>query len=198
MEKLNKDVIIALALTMETQEILAFCKTKKKFKEYVCDNQLFWMNKIKNDYPEENIKMYGPDYKQSYQNLIYNNINIEITINPNDEDEESEENSITIKSVLKYRNKITNKNLQNMIFEILSNFFNNEITSFGTYSLDIDGHLSLDARGGLSKEFFDSVDKKTENITIYFDAHDTSEQLDLEEDLLQEILNQLMLKKNKK
>ena len=75
MEKLPKDLIILLALEMDTPSLLKFCNTSSRYNKIICGNQTFWKFKIEKERPgvipilqkifEEDIK----DYKNLYQQL---------------------------------------------------------------------------------------------------------------------------------
>ena len=51
MNELSKDLIILLAL--KCGKILPLCMTSKRMKEIIFDNETFWMNKVKKNYPND-------------------------------------------------------------------------------------------------------------------------------------------------
>ena len=52
MESLPKDLIMTIALEYNLPDILSTCLTSKRMRDIICDNETFWMNKVKRDYPE--------------------------------------------------------------------------------------------------------------------------------------------------
>ena len=52
MENLPKDLIMSITLEYDMPTILSTCLTSKRMKEVICDNETFWMNKVRRDYPE--------------------------------------------------------------------------------------------------------------------------------------------------
>lgn len=76
MEKLPKDLIVLLALEMDTPSLLKFCNTSSKNNKLICGNETFWRLKIEKERPgvipilqkvfkEEE----GLNYKKLYQQL---------------------------------------------------------------------------------------------------------------------------------
>ena len=51
MEKLNKDVLVLLALKLDYSDIINFCKSSRKFDLKVCQNNNFWREKFFQKYP---------------------------------------------------------------------------------------------------------------------------------------------------
>lgn len=51
MEGLNKDLIIFLALDLDLITLIKLCATNKKFNNLICNNNIFWMNRLHQDYP---------------------------------------------------------------------------------------------------------------------------------------------------
>lgn len=76
MEKLPKDLMIYLAMELDTPSLLKFCNTSSKHNKLICGNETFWRLKIEKERPgvipilqkvfkeEENI-----NYKKLYQQL---------------------------------------------------------------------------------------------------------------------------------
>lgn len=92
---LPKDVMVLLALELSLPEILAFCRSNKKFDKYVCENDEFWRNKWKKDfkgfYPIPKNKK-SKQYYESIQRQInefpkYLPINPSIYLYPNPEND---------------------------------------------------------------------------------------------------------------
>lgn len=50
MEQLPKDLIIKLALELDLSELLSLCSSSKKINSTVCQNEIFWMNKLIKDF----------------------------------------------------------------------------------------------------------------------------------------------------
>ena len=70
MEDLSKDELIYIAMMLDLPDILSLCKSKKRFNEVICKQDIFWYNKIKQDYPHiTDLELYGENYKQIYKNL---------------------------------------------------------------------------------------------------------------------------------
>lgn len=51
MEDLNKDVLLLLAMQMDLPTLNNFCRTSKRINEKVCNNDIFWRNKLEKDFP---------------------------------------------------------------------------------------------------------------------------------------------------
>lgn len=80
MEALPKDLLLYIAMMLDYPDILKLCNSNSQINEKVCMNEIFWLNKIKKDYPQrEKFKLYGSTYKQIYKNLKYPII-IDLTI----------------------------------------------------------------------------------------------------------------------
>lgn len=54
MEKLPKDVLILLALDLNLPGIISLCQTNERINKNVCENPIFWRNKIQKDFPTAN------------------------------------------------------------------------------------------------------------------------------------------------
>ncbi len=48
--KLNKDVLVKLALELNLPDILSLCRINKRFNRFVCDDDIFWQKKLKRDW----------------------------------------------------------------------------------------------------------------------------------------------------
>ena len=69
-DQLPNDVIISLALMMDLPEIINFCRSSKRFNRVVCDNYVFWMNKLNKEYPFINISIIRKEYyKKLYEHI---------------------------------------------------------------------------------------------------------------------------------
>ncbi len=49
-ERMPKDILQYLAISLDLPEILALYSTSKKFNKYICQKELFWMNKLIKDF----------------------------------------------------------------------------------------------------------------------------------------------------
>ena len=73
MENLSRDTLILIALEMDLSSILELCKTNKRINEKICQNDMFWLNKIKKERPkflptlEDKLKF--KNYKDLYMKL---------------------------------------------------------------------------------------------------------------------------------
>lgn len=155
---LSKDIIVKIALELDINDIGKLCKTSKIFNKYICDNQFFWYNKIKRDYPEVLLEK-GENYKELYRN-ISKNIEINIHISIHGYNEEGEEKEIFVDNSLK--ESITNiKERLNIILEI----FFNSIPLFGHYDVKIDGEDICEYTISLTS-CLDFINKETKDISI--------------------------------
>lgn len=50
MERLNKNLLIEIALKLDLPEVIKFCRTSKAHNKAVCENRDFWNRKLKKDY----------------------------------------------------------------------------------------------------------------------------------------------------
>lgn len=64
MENLPNDVLIYMALSMDLPEILSLCRVNSNINNIICDNEVFWMNKLRHDY---NIHGHKDNYKTRYK-----------------------------------------------------------------------------------------------------------------------------------
>jgi len=56
-EKLSNDLIVLIGINMRLIDISRFCQTSKRFNRLICDNEVFWLNKIKLDFDQEKLKL---------------------------------------------------------------------------------------------------------------------------------------------
>ena len=67
MELLPNDMVVYIALSMDIPEVLSLCQTSKRINQIVCDNNNFWISKLKRDY---DITMEDPSTtKSAYKNI---------------------------------------------------------------------------------------------------------------------------------
>ena len=52
MESLPKDLIMTIALEYNLHDILFTCLMSKRMRDIICDNETFWMNKVRRDFPD--------------------------------------------------------------------------------------------------------------------------------------------------
>lgn len=67
MEKLPKDVLMELALELNLPDIVSLCRTSSRIDRDVCENSIFWRNKIRKDFPEA--KYMSKNTRQIYLKL---------------------------------------------------------------------------------------------------------------------------------
>ena len=51
MEKLNRDALSIIAMDLSPSEVLSLCQTSKILNEKLCQQDSFWLNKLRKDYP---------------------------------------------------------------------------------------------------------------------------------------------------
>ncbi len=47
---MNKDIIVKIALTLDFPDILSLCRINKRYNRFICDNDDFWISKLRQDY----------------------------------------------------------------------------------------------------------------------------------------------------
>lgn len=67
-DKLPSDIIMLIAMEFDLPDILTYCKLSKRFNKTICDNNIFWMNKLRKDYPFVDI-IDVKEYKNLYEYL---------------------------------------------------------------------------------------------------------------------------------
>ena len=146
METLPKDVIVKLALELENEDILKLCSSSKRYNEYVCKNEKFWLNKIRKEYPyitdiksyKKNIFKRGITYKEIYETFFGSIVaNIEIDIYHNEKNVE--------KLSRVYFFPLTESPLYQSFLISASRYLENELDRFptieGQYSVYVDGRF---------------------------------------------------------
>lgn len=78
--ELSRDALIYMALMLDLPEILSLCESSSKINKIVCQNQEFWYNKIKREYPEKNIDN-KTNYRETYKTLYMYPVKINLVIN---------------------------------------------------------------------------------------------------------------------
>lgn len=114
--ELSKDTLIYMAMMLDLPDILALCKTNSKINQIICQNERFWLNKIKRDYPQKELKP-GTNYREMYKNLFIHPININLIINFQ---EDMSDYSFSRTIVINENDNITN--IGKYILYILSQF----------------------------------------------------------------------------
>jgi len=76
MEKLPKDILIEIALALDLQDVFGYCLSSKYINEIVCENKIFWINKLYKDFniDHRESKLSAKKYYLEINNLlkIYN------------------------------------------------------------------------------------------------------------------------------
>ena len=110
------DVLRLLALELDLPDLINMCSTNSQFKKEICDNNFFWMNKLKKEYPRTRGKVFPQaDYRKIYlslKNKIKKEYNIYI----------STENS-DFENVPKFFNYVTVEPLSDADYEIAAERF---------------------------------------------------------------------------
>ena len=71
MEKLPKDILIEIALNLNPNDVISFCKSGKRENQVICQNEHFWRQKLVKDYPEYvNFELTQINYKTNYLNMF--------------------------------------------------------------------------------------------------------------------------------
>jgi len=68
MDTLPKDILMEIALKTEVSDVLKLCSTKKIFNEKICENYVFWIKKLKEDF---NIEYNKIDSKDVYMEVTF-------------------------------------------------------------------------------------------------------------------------------
>tara|TARA_R110001599_G_scaffold333191_1_gene549045 strand:+ start:3440 stop:4075 length:636 start_codon:yes stop_codon:yes gene_type:complete len=75
MEDLPKDVLILLLLDLDIDSVVNMCQTSSKFKNKICLNNYFWLNKLSHDF---GISSDLKSAKQKYLDIVH-----ELKVEPN-------------------------------------------------------------------------------------------------------------------
>lgn len=68
-EDLPNDVIRQMALDLTSEDIFNLCLTNKRFNKVICDDENFWRNKLKRDFPQDRKRLENESWKQFYERL---------------------------------------------------------------------------------------------------------------------------------
>lgn len=147
---MNKDVISSISLHLPYGDIQKVCSTSERYKEIICNNEVFWENKIDKDFPgfkrrymEETLdNLEGKSSEEIYQKLRrkYGVKNMKLNISLYDmsktsKTEESKDINISI--------NIKSDNIEK-VGKILLDGINSFLSSeniIGKYTLYVNGHL---------------------------------------------------------
>lgn len=73
LDKIDKDILMEIALGLDMPELLKLCLTSKRINGLICNNKLFWLNKVKRNYPKTYIAYFkkdtSPDWKSIYEKI---------------------------------------------------------------------------------------------------------------------------------
>ena len=70
MENLPKDVLTLLLLDLDIDSVISMCQTSSKFKNKICLNDYFWMNKLSHDFGlNSDLKSAKKEYFEAYNIL---------------------------------------------------------------------------------------------------------------------------------
>ena len=192
-----RDIAILIALEMDLPDILSLCLSSKSMNRYVCDNPMFWLRKLKRDYPNADYSKYGNNYKKAYKdisNMVEIEINIEITgpgkeeynIDTSESEVDNEnDKQISLQGSLIFQG-IPKEEIQKRVYDALTDIFQ-QIGLFGYYDILIDGDVHLDTVKRIRPEYFETVDYDTTEVKIILDTVDPISIFD--EDDYQEMLD---------
>lgn len=168
MEKFPKDVLIYMALKMDIYDIFSLCKTSKKINEKICQNSRFWMEKLKKDYPSLDLETIREKaYGQFNLGEIGIRININITQDYYENDEEATK-EINISQTIYSSAMILLKEIREIIFDVLDDFFQT-IFIWGYYKVLIDDK-EFECGKILKRECLGDINYGTKEINVYLDA----------------------------
>ena len=71
MDKFPKEMLIEIALKLDIENIIKFCKTNKRTNFVVCENEHFWRRKLLKDYPNfKELTEVHTSYKSTYLRIF--------------------------------------------------------------------------------------------------------------------------------
>lgn len=77
MDKFPKEILIEIALDLDMEHIIKFCKTNKRVNLAICENENFWRMKLIKDYPNhDSLSQIKENYRNKYRriNAFYQSI----------------------------------------------------------------------------------------------------------------------------
>lgn len=192
-EKLHRDVLIYIALQMDAPEILSLCRTNSRINEIICENDKFWMNKVIKDYPEifdsPYRDTYGNSYKEIYellsQEYMYINIDYAIEYTYYDDDDKEQTDRINVSREVEINTRIPLPEIKNLIYDIVQDF-TQYLWRFGYFDIEIDNVEECRMYKRITKDYFDSINHDTKEVSINFDSHeqiDPDDEDDYEDEL---------------
>ena len=70
MDKFPKEMLIEIALYLDMEGIIKFCKTNKRVNSVVCENENFWRQKLLKDYPNhDSLSQFEESYRNKYRRI---------------------------------------------------------------------------------------------------------------------------------
>ena len=169
--ELSKDALIYMAMMLDLPDILALCKTNSKINRIICQNERFWFDKIKRDYPQKELKS-STNYREMYKNLFIHPININLIINFQ---EGMNDYSFSHLIVINENDNITN--IGKYILYILSQFSEGLLTD-RKFKLDIyDGNdiKTCELIPWKLDPCLESINYNTKKITVNMNVNDANE-----------------------
>ena len=168
---LTRDVAIQIALELDVPDILRLCLVNKKFNAFICNNNYFWLNKIKKDFPNtQDLQKYGESYKQIYENLSKNiEIYIEFHIVRYSFEEDEELTEISLSTTMKFDRRIPLEDIRKICRSGLYDF-KQWLGLWGTFDIHIDGIETCQEVKAIELRCFDALTEKTEIVHILFDS----------------------------
>ena len=178
---LTRDVAIQIALELDVPDILRLCLVNKKFNAFICNNNYFWLNKIKKDFPNtKDLQKYGENYKQIYENLSKNieiYIEFHIVRHTFDDEDEEELTEISLSTTMKFDRRIPIEDIRKICRSGLSDF-KQWLGLSGTFDIHIDGIETCQDVKAIQLRCFDAVRENTEIVHILFDSSEDIDESD--------------------
>lgn len=190
---MNKDILIKMALELEPKDLFNLCLSSQKFNKYICNNEIFWYQKLRRDMPNvENYKEISgtKTYKDAYKILYQNKINFVITVEAKYynlyNEEEYDYTSAKIASDFKF---LSIQDIKNKISKISKEFIN-KTTYYGHYFFEIDG-ATQPGTSILNRLHLDSLTYGNHTIKLHVFTFTYVENSQHSQDVLNEIVKEL-------
>ena len=71
MSKLNKDMMVKIALELDLPDLMNLCVTDPEFRRKICDNDDMWRMKMKRDFPNVEVRSIKDTYTLLYSKLKF-------------------------------------------------------------------------------------------------------------------------------
>lgn len=188
MKSLSQDTLIYMALNLDLPELLSLCRTSSKINKILCNNEMFWMNKIMKDFPKiskKNYHEYGDSYKEIYKHLITPlkiqfDINISyISYEDNGEFDDEAEKNISILKNIEFDGTIPIKDVRMIIKNVMDDFFQG-VWKFGYYDIKInDKEVCEDTK--VIYNCFKNINYDTETVSVYLSSNEDIDEDDEDE-----------------